>query len=169
MELYQEVISAVRGKKCWHVGCGGAVGTTFQLAIGEKVRRETSLSVLKMPFHVDYAPRDIDEYEGEIVLLVWCTWRLDDANAPVSSSDDTLEHVVDALKTLTDRDILHVAVDLPAWDLHLVFSGGLKLHVFCDHMPGDPSFRDNWEMALRDKHIVIGLGARIEVQPRTRS
>jgi hypothetical protein len=166
MELYQEITSSIRGKECWHVGYGGAAGTVFQLHIGDKLRRDMNLSALKMPFHIDWIPSEIDEYEGEIVLLVWCTWRLDGADGPLTSSDDTIDHVGDALKELKGRKIIDARIDLPAWDLHLFFSDGLTLRVFCDHMPGAPSFRYNWDMAIGDKSIEIGLGSRIEVGPR---
>lgn len=157
-ELVAEVKENLR-KKCWYVSCGGAASTTFELALGKKVRRGF---VVRNPAH----SWDFRNFEGEANLLVWCTWRLDGANGPLTSSNDTVEHVVAALERLTDKTIVDVRVDLPGWDLHLEFSGGLRLHVFCDHVPGDPSFDGNWELTLTNRCIAIGIGSKCEVEPR---
>ena len=106
------------------------------------------------------------KYEGEANLLVWCTWRLDSTEQPISSSDDTTEHVVQALEALAGREVLNAVINLPGWDIDLSFSGGLVLHVFCDHLPGDPSFDGNWELFLRDRVISVGVGAMCEVEAR---
>ena len=37
-EIANQAEVAIRGKKCWYVSCGGSAGTTFQLALGERVR-----------------------------------------------------------------------------------------------------------------------------------
>ena len=147
-------------RTCWNVGCGGAALTTFELALGEKVPR----SIVVPNDALSY---DIRHYEGEANLLVWCSWRLDGPDAPLTSWDDTVENVERVLEGLVGRTIEHVRVDLPGWDLHLDFTGGLRLHVFCDHVPGDPSFDGNWTLYLTNKLISIGVGSKCEVEPRT--
>jgi hypothetical protein len=146
-------------KSCWYVSCGGSVGTTFQLVLGEKILRSVPVA---NPAHSD----DFRHFEGEANLLVWCTWRLDSADAPLTSSDDAVEHVEKVLERLVGQTVVDVRVDLPGWDLHLDFTEGARLHIFCDHVPGDPSFDGNWDLFLADKLISIGVGSRCDVEQR---
>ena len=145
---------------CWYASCGGAALSTFELAFGKKIAR----SVIA---RASAASDEFCEFEGEANLLVWCTWRLDDAAGPITSSDDTTANVVRSLKQLVGHNVVDVQVDLPGWDLHLEFTGGLRLHVFCDHVPGDPSWDGNWELFLSDKMIAIGVGSKCEIEPRS--
>jgi hypothetical protein len=147
------------GKCCWDVGSGGAASSTFELALGAKV---PAVQLPLGPKH-SLTPR---QFEGEANLLVWCSWRLDEPARPLSSSDDLVEHVQQALSRLVGTHITTVQIDLPGWDLHLDFANGLRLHVFCDHLPGDPSFDGNWELWLTDQIIAVEAGSRCEVQPR---
>ncbi len=134
--------------------------TTFELALGDKVARS---SIIPNEAHSD----DFSRFEGEANLLVWCSWRLDGPDAPLTSWDDTVENVERVLEGLVGRTIVDVRADLPGWDLHLDFTGGLRLHVFCDHVPGDPSFDGNWTLFLTNKMIAIGVGSKGEVEART--
>jgi len=157
--IIAEVQCSLR-KPCWYVSCGGVALTTFELALGEKVPRSF---VIPNEAHSE----DFRNYEGEANLLVWCSWRLDGPDAPLTSWDDTVENVERVLEGLVGRSIVNARVDLPGWDLHLDFTGGLRLHVFCDHVPGDPSFDGNWTLSLTNKMIAIGVGSKCEVEART--
>jgi hypothetical protein len=148
-----ELIRSLRGKQCWYVSCGGAAGSTFKLAFGDRIPR---IAPLLNTAHSE----EFRRFEGEANLLVWCTWRLDASTAPLTSSDDMLEHVVPALESLANTVAVDVAVELPSWDLRIGFTNGHVLHVFCDHMRGQPSFDGNWELSLVDKIVLIGDGKR---------
>ena len=50
--------------------------------------------------------------------------------------------------------------------LALTFRNRLKLTVFCDHVPGEPSFDGNWELWLRKVALFIGPGNRWEIEER---
>jgi hypothetical protein len=163
-QIAREVVDSMRRRKCWHVTAAPANLSTFELFLGEKVPRDPVLRDYLVARH-DRAD-EADEFEGEANLMVWCTWRLDGKEAPLSSSDDTSEHVAEAMQALVGREALDARVDLPGWDLHLTFSGGLALHVFPDHVPGDPSFSGNWELFLRDKIIAIGVGSTCTIEDR---
>ena len=156
---HAQILAALRGKKCWYVSCGGSAGTTFQLALGERVRRS---AIINNTAHSE----EFRAFEGEANLLVWCSWRLDGSEGPLSSSDDTMDHVVQALSMLADRVIDCVAIDMPGWDLRLEFNGGLVIKVFCDHVPGDPSFDGNWDLFLTEHIISIGAGSVCEIESR---
>ncbi len=151
--------AALLHKKCWYVSCGGSAANTFQLALGDKLPRRQAIP--NRVYHDEF-----DNFEGEANLLVWCSWRLDSSSGPLSSSDDMSEHVLPALKALIGREIADVRIDLPGWDLHLTFSEDRVLHVFCDHVPGDPSFDGNWDLTLPDRIIGIGVGSKWEEEMR---
>src|SRR5580700_5308950 len=124
---YQDLSAQVRslqGLGCWYVSCGGAAGPTFQLALGNKVLRR---SPIKNPAHSE----DYRRFEGEANLLVWCTWRLDGPEGPLTSSDDTTSNVVAHLEKLVGATIGSVNLAPPAWDLSVAFTNGLTLRVFC--------------------------------------
>jgi hypothetical protein len=158
-ETPNTIEAALLGKTCWHVSCGGAALNTFELALGAKIPRAE-------PLYDRSRADEYDQFEGEANLLVWCTWRLDSVASPLTSSDDTQEHAIAALCRLVGQTVTSVCVDLPGWDLRLEFSGGLNLHVFCDHLPGDPSFDGNWDLFLPDRIISIGVGSRCESEAR---
>lgn len=154
----EQALDRLVGLECWYVSAG-AVGTTFELALGDRVPRSVPL---KNPDH----SAEFRQFEGEANLLVWCTWRLDGSEAPLSSSDDVPERVVAELGRLVGAKVANARVDGPAWDLSLDFSNGLCLRVFADHVPGEPSFDGNWELVLEQTAVYAGPGVRVEIEPR---
>ncbi|MBY0526657.1 MAG: hypothetical protein K2R98_24890 [Gemmataceae bacterium] len=106
------------------------------------------------------------QFEGEANLLVWCSWRLDGMNGPLTSSDDVPDAIVRELSKLIGSTTESVSVTPPAWDLDIRFSNGLTLRVFCDHVPGEPSLDGNWDLWRQGLAAFVGPGARyrIEVQ-----
>ncbi len=156
------LVGSLRGLRCWYVSCGGCTLPTFQLALGEKVPRDA-------PLRNDKHSEEFRNFEGEANLLVWCSWRLDGADRPVTSSDDTGEAIVRELNGLLNAHVESILLTPPAWDLTVRFSNGLDLRVFCDHVPGDPSFDGNWELWRRDVSVVAGPGERLDIESREQS
>jgi hypothetical protein len=72
------MVDSLRELPCWYVSCGGAVGPSFQLALGNRVLRNRPL---KNSAH----PDEFRRFEGEANLLVWCSWRLDGSEGPRTS------------------------------------------------------------------------------------
>ncbi len=97
-------------------------------------------------------------FEGEFRFLVWCTWRLEGERGPLSSSDRELEDIARGLEILRGKDLLEATVQPPAWDLCLRFSGDIRLSVFCDHLPGDASIEQNWELWHGQEALLVGPG-----------
>jgi hypothetical protein len=153
------LVQSIRGLPCWSVSCGGCTLPTFQLALGDKVRRP---GPLKNPAQSE----EYRQFEGEANLLVWCTWRLDAAEGPLTSSDDDEAGITTHLGRLSGATVEAVAVTSPALDLTISFSGSLTLRVFCDHVPGAPSFDGNWDLWLKGVGVFVGPGARSETKPR---
>lgn len=155
-----EVRSRLIGLECWYASAGGKhVGSTFSLAFGAKIPRQK-------PLENSAHTEQYRNYEGEANLLVWCSWRLDGQDAPESSSDDTDEGIQTALQSLIGSRVVDVAIERPAWDLRLLFSPFHRLQLFCDHVPGDPSFDGNWELHTPDEAYYFGPGAVMELETR---
>jgi len=152
-------VASLRGLRCWYISTGGAAGSTFKLALGSKVPR---LHPLKNPAHSD----EYRQFEGEANLLVWCAWRLDGPNGPLTSWDDGKASVVAQLGKLVGRAIDSVVVVAPAWDLTVGFSDGFILRVFCDHVPGDPSFDGNWDLSRQEVAVSVGPGSEYVFEMR---
>jgi len=155
-----KLVRSLQTLRCWYVSCGGASASTFQLALGEKVRR---LRPLKNTSH----PDEYRQFEGAANLLVWCSWRLDGTDSPLTSSDDVPTAMESGLKNLVGATIDSISLAAPAWDLALRFSNGLQLLVFCDHVPGEPSFDGNWELWLKDVAASVGPGSQWTLETRT--
>ncbi|MCI0642471.1 MAG: hypothetical protein L0Y72_02350 [Gemmataceae bacterium] len=159
LDIAQRVVDALQGKNCWYVSCGGSAGTSFELALGAKLPR-------RHVFKNRENPTEFDKYEGESNLLVWCTWRLDGPNGPVASSDNLSNKMLKVLRSLAGARVKNVNIEKPGWDIRLEFSNRLTLRVFCDHLPGDPTFDGNWDLFTQDRVISIGVGSKCEVESR---
>lgn len=110
----------------------GGTGRKFDLLItlGAKVPREIPLR------HTIDEDRKL--FTGGYRIVVWCTWRLDCEERPLASSDLDPVIIERELSVLVGQHIVAATCTAPAWDLCLEFSGGVKLKVFCDYIPGRP-------------------------------
>ena len=156
-EIIDNIRTRLVGRRCWYVSAGGKVGATFSLAFGDRVLRKT-------PLANECHTEEFRRYEGEANVYIWCTWRIDTPLEPLSSSDDSDENIESVLHSLVGCTVTSVNVDMPGWDLHLEFSSGVVLNVFCDHVPREPSFDGNWELHSQDLVLYFGPGARVEVE-----
>lgn len=144
-------LNLVVGMKVWHVGASESTGSSFHLALGNKLLRS-------VPLRKAREDDEYGEFEGEASILVWCTWRLDGPTSPIASSDESPEVLARALEILIGQEILEVVALPPAGDLCICFSNDLTLRVFCDHIPGDPSFDGNWQVRVRRAVVAAGPG-----------
>ena len=138
------------GLLCWYVNAGGAAGTSFSLALGEKVLRDK-------PLNNPGVNDDFRIYEGEFNLYVWCSWRLEQESCALSSSNQDPAQAADALKELTGSRLSSIEVDETTTDLKLLF-GNRVLRVFCDHCFPDPSCSANWELFWAQRVLAAGPG-----------
>jgi hypothetical protein len=159
-EELAKILPSLTGLECWYVSCGGAAGSTFQLSLGRKITRA-------VPLRNTAHSEEFRRFEGEIGLYVWCAWRLDGSDGPLTSWDDTNESVDRGLNELIGSCIVSLEIFPPVWDLNIRFSNSLSLRVFCDHVPGSPSFDGNWDLRTERLSIAIGPGTqyRTELRP----
>jgi len=108
----------------------------------------------------------VEQHHRQVELFVWCAWRLDASDAPVTSWDDTKESVEAGLAKLKGSRIDAVEVVPPAWDMNIRFSNALQLRIFCDHVPGDPSFEGNWDLTTQNMSIAVGPGTEYKTEVR---
>jgi hypothetical protein len=152
-------LEALRGLRCWYVSVGGSTLPTFQLALGEKVRRAR---VLMNKAHAE----EYRVFEGEAGLLVWCSWRLDSPMGPITSSEDDGERTCRGLQQLKDAKIRVASATAPGMDLRVGFSNRLTLRVFCDRVHDDTNSSTNWEMWNRDQRLEIAAASRVTFAQR---
>lgn len=160
MTIEHRLRSQLVGLECWYASFGGKhVGSTFSLAFGDKIPRAIPLT---NPSHTE----DFCNYEGSANLVVWCSWRLDSQESPESSSDDTDDGIKQALNGIVGSKVVDVVVERPGWDLKLLLFPYQILKVFCDHVPGDPSFDGNWELHTVKESYYFGPGFSTEFVDR---
>jgi len=87
-------------------------------------------------------------------------------DAPVASSDDTEQNIVMGLAALVNSKVVDVLVEHPAWDFRLLFSPFLQLRIFCDHVPGEPSFDGDWEIHTANDSYYFGPGTTMGLESR---
>jgi len=160
LQEVQAILRCLTDMPCWHVSAGKGTGSSFSLALGKKIPREHALkNVLQA--------EEFQKCEGEANLLVWCTWRLDSQLEAVTSSDEADEIISKKLDVLVGNRIILMEVVPPAWDMHVSFSNDLHLVIFCDHVPGDPSFDGNWQLRVQKHRVYAGPGYRLHSESRS--
>lgn len=144
------------GLECWHVNAGGAAGSTFSLALGERVLRDE-------PLRNPSVSAQFRKYTGAANLYVWCAWRLD-ASDPnlVASSDQSPRVFKRRLQSLLKQRVRRASASPPAHDLSLEFDQA-TLRVFCDHVPPNPTFDGNWELVTGAASVEIGPGYSVNI------
>lgn len=153
------IANALSEQECWYVSCGGSAGASFELALGKKVAR-------KYPIQNPAHSEEFRNFEGTTSLFVWCTWRLDAPETPVTSSDDQDSGISAGLNQLIGHKITSVDVRTKGMDATIVFSNGYTLYIFCDHVPGAPSFDGNWEVVTQASIVAIEVGAHVSIEKR---
>jgi hypothetical protein len=148
------------GLECWYASTGGSAKSTLQLALGEKVARPHPL---RNKAHSD----EFRQFEGSVNIFIWCAWRLDGSHGPLTSWDDTEQSIKERLSNLPGNRIEHVDLVPGTWDINIRFLNGLFLRVFCDHVPGDPSFDGNWDLRTQNVAIAFGPGANYRIESRS--
>lgn len=150
-------VARAEGLPCWRAYT--SVGNSPALLLGQRVRRSVANAMQSHPRWKDLPPDSDRFFTSEAQFIIWCAWRLDSGTDTISSSDDAEESARAAIAELSGAALQSARVSMPAGDLELSFSNGQVLRVFCDHVPGEPSFDGNWELRIERSHVLVGPGA----------
>lgn len=154
LEQIRTFLKLAEGHCCWHVSVGGCTLPTFQLVLGDPIKRT-------IPLNNPEQPALFQSHRGTYQFLIWCSWRLEQNDEIIVSSDGLGVDIVSGTQRLIKKDLLETYVTAPAWDLNLKFSDGYKLVVFCDHTDSDPSFDGNWDARIGNVRITAGPGSKL--------
>lgn len=160
-EIKDRAVDLLAGKRCWHVSSGGAAGTTFQLALGKKIAR-------KRPLRGVQHSAEYRHFEGEVILVAWCSWRLEADGRATTGSGDSSAAAARALKVLLGQSIVAAKIPVPSWELSVAFTSGLSLSLFPDHVGAEPIFPDNWELWGPQEVIVVAANGQVNMTQRSR-
>jgi hypothetical protein len=164
--------AALLRKRCWRAFT--SIGCTIGLDFGRKVDRDPQYVAKMDRFWARMAkkhpgrryPKKVDRHVGESHVVVWCSWRIDDAGGPVGSSDNDARACGRAVERLNRRLVQDVEIGVD-WSLRLRMSGGVVLTVFPDHVGPDANFDGNWEVWRPDRAYLIGSDLSCEIVDRT--
>jgi hypothetical protein len=130
------------GKPCCMVNNTGLC--ILQLDFGDIVNRATTEKE-HTSYGTEFCPC------GELDILVWCVWRLQDSQGAICSSDSTPERQKEGTSRLIKQTVLAVDFSPPAWDAVIHFTADLTLQVFCNYthhteVETNWFFRNGWEL-----------------------
>ncbi len=114
--------------ECWAVAAGEGTGSRITIQCGRKIERAR-------PLTNPNASDALRHFKGEYVIFVQdCAWRLElnEVICTSKSPNNNNGPMVIALRSLEGHRIVAVTVTSAAHDLVVEFSGGLRLHLFCD-------------------------------------
>ena len=134
------------------MSCGRNTGSSFGLALGKKIKRET-------PLDNKSHPTSFRKYQPEHTVMVWCAWRLSKDGRAIAASGASIRNEIfhSRLRRLSGRKIVSIESSGPFYDLKILFSKGWRLDIFCDRGQTKPctnahaAEESNWEIfALKD-------------------
>jgi hypothetical protein len=82
-------------------------------------------------------------YGGELDILIWCVWRLQDSDGAICSSESLPEQQKERTKRLIGETVVVAEIFPPACDATITFSSGLVLKIFCNYTK-DSEIETNW-------------------------
>jgi hypothetical protein len=122
IEGFESKLSLLIGQPVW--AARYCSGTTTLIDFGDKILRKS---------YGKHAPEDDRKYQGELTLMFSCAWRVELEGVGIVSGSGDLEDetMVSGLTKLVGQTVAEVSVN-SFLDLLVVFTGGLRLRLFCD-------------------------------------
>jgi hypothetical protein len=118
-------------KPVWPVPAGGCTGSTVLMYFGEKTPRWKRCENPALS-------EEARDYEAELRLMIWCAWRVEVQGTGIVSGSGDLEDetMLSGLMRLLGETVEEVSLN-SFLDLLVVFTGGLRLRLFCDQRTDD--------------------------------
>lgn len=160
----QEKLNLIKGKPCWGVLAGYPNSSYIHLHFGKKIEREKIIPNNKLPYN-------LDTYNGEYHLGIFCAWRLQNGNVPITGScePNNLDGpLVKGLQNIVNKEVTEVEIIDECGDLRVKF-GDLCLNVFCNYTGNEDEeycVQDdtNWSLRSGGKSLIeVEQGCRIIV------
>jgi hypothetical protein len=148
------LLQQVEGLVCWRAYT--SMGNSPGLFFGNTVNLFPTHSVRR---RAEWKHIPVTRSTAEIIFIIWCTWRLDATEVTITSSDDRADTAEEEVQKLSGRRLISALAAPPAGDLTLTFSGDRCLKVFCDHVPGQPSYHGNWQLKVPESRVLVGPGS----------
>ena len=143
IEELESKLSLLIGKPVWSARV--PLGSDALIELGEKI---------EIPPEKMYgrgAPYKGDmRYQGELTLASSCAWRIELEGAGIVSGSGQLEDETmrSGLTQLVGQTVAEVSVN-SFLDLLMVFSGGLRLRLFCDQRTDDLDYDSCYTLFVR--------------------
>ncbi len=155
------------GKMCWGFLAGPPTGSIIHLHLGEKLKRERIIPNDKLKF-------GLDQYIGEYHVTIYCDWRLQKGNVPITGSCEPNNPdgpLVSGLHSIIGRKITSARFIDVCGDIQLQF-GDIILNVFCNYTGNEDDeycFQDesNWTLRSKGKNFIdVQKGCKIVIVQR---
>jgi hypothetical protein len=155
--MYNELLYTLtkfQGQKCWNVlSCGSA--HSLRLSFGKAVEGKV-FSLNTNAFN--------KKYYGQFELFILCTWRLDDEKQrPLISAICDYDYIKKNTHVFLGDTFESFHLTHPSLEMKIIFSSGLKLRVFCDHVREtlDSNNFPNGYCSDEKKTYIVGVGNSI--------
>jgi hypothetical protein len=129
IEEFESKLNLLIGKPVW--AARYCSGTTILIDLGDKVLRRKTYGIPALS-------EGERRYQGELTLMISCAWRVELEGAGIVSGSGDLEDevMVSGLTKLVGQTVAEVSAN-SFLDLLVVFTGGLRLRLFCDMRADD--------------------------------
>jgi hypothetical protein len=116
-------------------------------------------------------PYDLQKYEGEYYIGIFCAWRLQQGKVPITGSCEPNNHdgpLVNGVKRLVNEKVTLIEIIDECGDLRIQFDDKV-LNVFCNYTGNEDieyCVQDNinWILRSKDKDlVVVEQGCRLVV------
>jgi hypothetical protein len=158
-EELKRILNLLIGKPIWAVPAGGSTGSVVLIYFGEKIPRVKRCENPGLP-------EEARDYEAELRLMIWCAWRIEIEGTGIASGSGDAEDeiMLSGLLKLIGKTATEVAID-SFLDLLIVFSGGIRLRLFCERRTDDLDTDACYSLFIR-KDEVWSVGNGVITQKR---
>jgi hypothetical protein len=116
-------------------------------------------------------PHDLQEYEGEYWLGIYCNWRLQQGSIPITvpcKPNNPEGPLVKGVNKIVNKIVSSIRMIDECGDLRIEF-GDLTLNVFCNYTGNEDieyCFQDdvNWLLKYKNKRVYVEQGCKIRFE-----
>ncbi|RYY79730.1 MAG: hypothetical protein EOO69_05460 [Moraxellaceae bacterium] len=162
MEL-ESSFKNILGEECWLIIAGKGTGSIVSLGFGKKMLRKKNV---KNPNLTE----EERKYDAEIILMVYCAWRVSSSNAVICSWRDSNNRngpMLNGLNLFRSSRVLRLNLNPINYDLKIHFDNGIVFEIFCDITDIDEG-DDNYCWFMGDEVYEIKFKSKLTKSVRYR-